>query len=79
MPFAPLFQAGFDIGAGLAAIILPIVGTLMAVDHYLKHRKRQARRARRRPPSITGNTQELPVVPSEKIIDWGKDGEDATP
>lgn len=78
MHFGDLFQFGFGIGAGLAAIIMPIVGLVLGLDLYIDHRKRQARRSRRRVPSVVANTQELPVVPAEKIIDWGKDGQDTT-
>ncbi len=78
--FSDLFQAGFSLGAGLAAAIIPGIALVMLFDAVADHYKRKARRSRRRPPSITGNTEPLPIIRSDKhVLSWGKDDEHTTP
>lgn len=78
-PFTDLFELGFGLGAGLAAVAAPITAAVVLFDHALDRRARGKRAARRRVPSVSGNTQELPrIVGSQKIISWGEDAEDTT-
>ena len=73
-PFTDLFELGFGLGAGLAAVAAPITAAVVLFDHALDRRARGKRAARRRVPSVSGNTQELPrITEGDKIISWGKD------
>jgi hypothetical protein len=69
--FRTLFDLGLGIGAGAAAVSAPFVTAFAVWDKWSERRIRANRAkaaSRRRPPSISGNTEELPRITDGDII-----------
>lgn len=69
--FTDLFELGFGLGAGLAAVAAPITAAVVLIDHALDRQARGRRAAGRR------YNQGSPTQ-GDKILSWGKDAEDTT-
>lgn len=71
-PFSQLFDLGFGAGVGAGLVIAPLMCAFAVWDSWSERRSKARRASRRRPPSISGNTEPLPVVREGDIIKWGK-------
>lgn len=72
--FRTLFDLGFGIGVGVAVASAPFITALAVWDRWSERRVRSNRAkaaANRRPPSISGNTEELEAVRPGGTIRWG--------